>query len=161
MFSIMFSTVWVDMKHNITILPFTLNRHKQNPEVKKASPSTTMSSGESLLFFSCPPWHSFLLLEIFLSFSCCCAIALCLFFWGEGLEGAFLFVLLFFVCLIVFFCGVFFGCCCWFGVFSVVVLIWLVLGFFTSSSASQKSVKACQESSGNLTYNGNSGMALY
>ncbi|XP_009581462.1 PREDICTED: sorbin and SH3 domain-containing protein 1-like, partial [Fulmarus glacialis] len=32
------------MKHNVTILPFTLNRDKQNPEVKKASPSATMSS---------------------------------------------------------------------------------------------------------------------
>ncbi|XP_075574038.1 sorbin and SH3 domain-containing protein 1 [Pelecanus crispus] len=32
------------MKHNVTILPFTLNRDKQNPDVKKASSSTTMSS---------------------------------------------------------------------------------------------------------------------
>ncbi|XP_010285414.1 PREDICTED: sorbin and SH3 domain-containing protein 1-like, partial [Phaethon lepturus] len=40
----MSSAVWADMKHNVTILPFTLNRDKQNPEVKKASPSTIMSS---------------------------------------------------------------------------------------------------------------------
>ncbi|XP_063194983.1 sorbin and SH3 domain-containing protein 1 isoform X29 [Chroicocephalus ridibundus] len=44
MFSIMSSAVSADMKHNVIILPFTLNRHKQNPEVKKTSPSATMSS---------------------------------------------------------------------------------------------------------------------
>lgn len=38
-----------DMKHNVIILPFTLNRLKQNSEVEKASPSATMSSGKSAL----------------------------------------------------------------------------------------------------------------
>lgn len=54
------------MKRNVIILPFTLNRHKQNPEVEKASASATMSSGKSVLFSTCTHWCSFLLLVIFL-----------------------------------------------------------------------------------------------
>lgn len=64
MLSIMSRAAWADMKQNVTILSFPLNRHKQNPEVKKESPSTTMSSGKSVLFSTCPHWHSFFITRI-------------------------------------------------------------------------------------------------